>query len=81
MASVPALLIGAFTDRLSRLRFPTLFLLLAGVFLFDLFIPDFIPLVDEVILGLATLLVGALKRDKDENGKDDAAPSDAANDG
>ena len=44
------------------LRFPALFALLAGLFLFDLFLPDLIPFVDEVLLALGTLLVGSLRK-------------------
>jgi hypothetical protein len=46
----------------SGLRFPTLFAVMAGLFLLDLLLPDFIPFVDEILLGLATLFVGALRR-------------------
>jgi hypothetical protein len=48
---------------LGRLRFPQLFVLLAVVFLVDLFVPDFLPLVDEAVLGLLTLMTG-LWRDR-----------------
>jgi hypothetical protein len=44
------------------LRFPVLFALLAGLFLFDLFLPDLIPFVDEVLLALGTLVVGSLRK-------------------
>ena len=44
-----------------RLRFPHLFALTLGLFLIDLVIPDLIPFVDELILGLATLLLGSWK--------------------
>lgn len=47
-----------------RLRFPQLFGLVAALFLLDLVIPDFIPLADEIMLGLLTLLIGSLKRDR-----------------
>lgn len=53
---------AAATERLAKLRFPTLFLILAGLFLLDLAIPDFIPLVDELLLGIATLIVANLTR-------------------
>jgi hypothetical protein len=43
------------------LRFPTLFALLAVLFLVDLVIPDVIPLMDEILLALGTLLVGSLR--------------------
>jgi len=46
----------------SGLRFPTLFATIAGLFLLDLLIPDFIPFADELMLGLLTLLLGSLKR-------------------
>lgn len=41
----------------SRLRYPTLFKLTAALFLVDLFLPDPIPFVDEIVLGLGTLLL------------------------
>jgi hypothetical protein len=41
---------------LPRLRYPYLFLLLGGLFLVDLVVPDPIPLVDEALLALLTFL-------------------------
>lgn len=49
---------------LSRLSYPRLFLVTAGLFLLTLFIPDPIPLVDELLLGLGTLLLANWKRRK-----------------
>lgn len=46
---------------LGRLRFPQLFVLTAVVFLVDLAIPDVIPFVDEILLGLGSLILGSLK--------------------
>jgi hypothetical protein len=46
----------------SRLRFPWLFALTAVLFLADLVVPDAIPLADEVLLGLATLLFGSWRK-------------------
>ena len=43
-------------------RFPTLFALTAGLFLFDLVVPDLVPFVDEMLLGFGTLLLAALRR-------------------
>lgn len=48
----------------SRLRFPYLFLLMAALFVFDLAIPDVVPLADEILLGLGTVLLANLKRDR-----------------
>jgi hypothetical protein len=47
---------------LGGLRFPTLFLITAGLFVLDLFMPDLIPFADEILLGLGTLLLGRLRR-------------------
>lgn len=44
------------------LRFPWLLLLTAALFGTDLVIPDFIPFVDEILLGLATLILGRMRR-------------------
>lgn len=46
----------------SRLRFPWLFALTAMLFLVDLFVPDVIPVADELFLGLATLLLGSWRK-------------------
>ena len=46
---------------LSRLSFPRLFLLSAALFLIDLVVPDMIPLADEILLGLGTLLLANWK--------------------
>lgn len=45
-----------------RLSFPRLFLLSAALFLLDLVLPDFIPFADELLLGLATLLLARWKK-------------------
>ncbi len=42
----------------TRLRFPQLFFVTATIFVLDLLIPDLIPFVDEVLLGLLTVLLG-----------------------
>jgi len=42
----------------TRLKFPQLFAVMAGLFVFDVFVPDLIPFVDEILLGLGTALFG-----------------------
>ena len=59
---------GPIFNYLSNLRFPQLFTITAIVFLLDLFIPDFIPFVDEILLGLVTLLFGSWKKRKAKPG-------------
>jgi len=53
-------LIGRLIERLN-LRYPTLFLLLAGLTALDFVVPDVIPFADELGLLLLTLLVGRWK--------------------
>ena len=48
----------------ARLRFPQLFLLTLLLFAGDLLVPDLIPLADEILLGLVTLLLGMWKERK-----------------
>ena len=44
-----------------KLRYPTLFKITALVFAVDVFVPDMSPFVDEILLGLGTLLLANLK--------------------
>ena len=43
------------------LRYPTLFKLVGILFLVDFFVPDLVPFIDEILLGLGTLLLGSLR--------------------
>ncbi len=47
---------------LGRLSYPKLFLVAAALFMANLFIPDPLPFVDELLLGLGTLLISRRKR-------------------
>ena len=47
-----------------KLRYPTLFKITAALFALTLFVPDPLPLVDEILLGLGTLLLANWKRRK-----------------
>jgi hypothetical protein len=44
-----------------NLRFPGLFALLAAVTLLDIFIPDFIPFLDEIVLAILTMIFALWK--------------------
>ena len=43
---------------ISRLKFPQAFAFFVALFLFDLIIPDFVPFIDEILLGLGAALFG-----------------------
>lgn len=62
MSLTQATLIGSILRFAKGLRFPVLFLVTAGLFVVDLFVPEPVPFVDELILGLATLLLASWKR-------------------
>ena len=68
------LVIAPLLRYLGRLRFKTLFLLTASLFAIDLLVPDVIPLLDELLLGLATLLFATWRKRK-FGGQADDRPS------
>lgn len=49
---------------LSRLRFPQAFVILASLFVIDLFLPDVVPFIDEIILGMLTLLTAMWQKER-----------------
>jgi hypothetical protein len=56
---------SAIRDRLMRyastLRFPKLLAITAALFVIDLIFPDVVPFVDEILLGLISLLFASLR--------------------
>jgi hypothetical protein len=53
--------VTSFVQRfLPRLRYPYLFVVLGSLLLIDLIVPDPVPLVDELILAVLTLLTATL---------------------
>jgi len=59
---LPSALVGWFLRYASGLKHPQLFKWICALFLIDLIIPDLIPFVDEILLGLGTLFLGAWKK-------------------
>jgi hypothetical protein len=51
-----------FLNYATELRFPKLLVLTLVLFTVDLFIPDVIPLADEILLGLVAAILGTLKK-------------------
>jgi hypothetical protein len=52
------------TGYLESLRFPWLLLGTSLLFLVNVFVPDAIPFVDEILLALVAVVLGRLKRKK-----------------
>lgn len=47
---------------LERRRFPTLLLIAVALLVVNIFIPDPLPLTDEILMAIATLLIGSMRR-------------------
>ncbi len=58
------LIIAPLVAYLAKLRFPALFAITGVLFILDSLIPDFIPFVDEILLGLGAALLGSWKKRK-----------------
>jgi hypothetical protein len=54
--------IGLLVRFFGRLRFPYLVAVTATLFVVDLFVPDVIPLADELLLGLVTAILASFKK-------------------
>ena len=63
-----------------RLRFRNLFLLTLALFVIDLVIPDMIPLIDEIVLGLLTILFSSWKKEKEQAREGGDIEGDGVND-
>ena len=68
MGTTPKMSTGPVARYLSRLRFPYLFAVTAVVFVVDLFIPDLIPFVDEIMLGFAATVLGMWRARRNKDG-------------
>lgn len=70
------LLMGPLLAWLGRLSYPRLFMVTAGLFLLTLVVPDPLPLVDELLLGLGTILLAGRKRQRPPPARDRRPPID-----
>ena len=57
-----------------KLRYPTLFKITAALFLLDMLFLDPLPFVDEILFGLATLLLANWKNRKEKAPEPPALP-------
>jgi Family of unknown function (DUF6116) len=58
-------LVGPVLGFLGRLSYPKLFMLTATLFVVDFFIPDIIPFIDEILLGLGAMLLANWRKKPD----------------
>ena len=65
MAVMPNPLVTPLLRWFGKLGYPRLFLLTAVLYVLDMLVPDVIPFADELLLGLATLLLANWKKRKD----------------
>ena len=63
----PQILIAAFLGFANKLKFKNLFLIVIGLFVADLFVPDFIPLIDEILLGLMAIILANWKKERKQD--------------
>ena len=65
----------------SELRFPYLFAITTIVFLLDLFIPDLVPMADEILLGLGAMLLARIRKKQGHKQGTGGRPSQGAKGG
>jgi len=63
--SIP--IIETFLKNANQLRFRNLFFLVMSLFLVDLLVPDFIPFIDEIILGLLAIILANWKKERNQD--------------
>ncbi len=65
MNSIP--IIETFLKNANQLKFKNLFFLVVGLFIIDLLVPDFIPFIDEIILGLLAIILANWKKERKQD--------------
>jgi len=63
----PASMIEMFLKNANQLRFRNLFFMVIGLFFVDLLLPDFIPFIDEIILGLLAIILANWKKERNKD--------------
>jgi len=66
--------LGMLPQMVGGLRFPQLFVVTVALFALDVLIPDLIPFVDEILLGLASLLLASWKKKPSASVSEDGHP-------
>ncbi len=66
----PISMIEIFLKNADQLRFKNLFFMVLALFFVDLLIPDFIPFIDEIILGLLAIILANWKKERNQDKED-----------
>ena len=60
-------IIETFLKNANQLKFKNLFFLVISLFIIDLIVPDFIPFIDEIILGLLAIILANWKKERKQD--------------
>ena len=60
-------IIETFLKNANQLKFKNIFFLVVGLFIIDLLVPDFIPYIDEIILGLLAIILANWKKERKQD--------------
>ena len=63
----PSSIIEIFLKNANQLKFRNLFFLVISLFLIDLLVPDFVPFIDEIILGLMAIILANWKKERNQD--------------
>ncbi|GAB2505180.1 DUF6116 family protein [Microbulbifer agarilyticus] len=63
---LPSAFVGWFLNYARKLKHPQLFKWICALFIIDLIIPDLVPFVDEILLGLATIFLASWRKSRDD---------------
>ena len=60
-------IVEIFLKNANQLKFRNLFFMVIGLFFIDLLLPDFIPFIDEIILGLLAIILANWKKERNKD--------------
>ncbi len=75
----PISMIEIFLKNADQLRFKNLFFMVLALFFVDLLIPDFIPFIDEIILGLLAIILANWKKERNQDKEDKVIEGEIVN--
>ncbi len=64
----------------NKLKFRNLFIIVSVLFVINFFVPDFIPFIDEIILGLMAIILANIKKEKQLEDKRDIIEGEVVED-